>query len=1030
MSATVTLEGTDYTRDRNGALILNIANWPKFFLLATNNGTIPTHHSLAEWLAQFTIVSTVSGMRISQGGGDAERDIGGASVPETAGWRKRPRDGGAGVDGTWTGNKVIKPDGKFSTLFTSTYDASVKRFDMVRISVGGGRQETFRVFSDKDYKSFRAGLEKVTDRWKKNLAAGSHFNENAWSEPGVDAEPRTLDRTTARSRRAAAAKAVAAKMPKRMDMSEEDIAAFKLIDTQNVLFMNMVSIAERSGITKGKTKLKNASSYTGRPEGLMSRTASPTDVGAFIHATTDQLGSLAPLIRFFYSTRTGAGKERDEEVFFSDHIHGKKVVELAKARSNNDASVLSDRSTDGTNAGIKSFEWVYENRHFGENILTAKVALYFSSVADLANSKYHQFLFLTGDRPRRAVAGFGEVPAADEDLIDIIKAEEQVARRKFNMKKLNEAAWSKKTPAPKSSKSYRELKAVVGWSVPQRKTGRMTKDFIDSVRKTQKTIKLNLIKFDVNFMQEGQVMLNMQFAGSIGNFLADEGKTDVLGMSVVEENLRTTPIDVPVAIGDLYLGDGRRLLPRGYIARTTRFKIGKNLSRKFNTDFNRGILGRIGTYTVPLTIAGVEYEIETLRLEHDIWLAKLGTADTAKKKKEIPAIIARIRKRLKSAQLVRESMDNLLQKVKYSSFLTRIMANKKIYYSTIRKTAIGSEFDQTGKKQSSAAPKTAAKVRSASDSAKKNKGGFELHGTAFVDPVAAFSASDMQVENAGEITAYFIRLGDILDAALLAARDRKDIGMIIGSFDPREFGILTPQTSLSLADIPISIETFGEWFRENIVSPGIAKISFRRFTTLLINELVTPLINNMYGPGTNVKMSFDVSILQTSANFVGGGVYNEDDIGTKMAMASSGPNVKTNQYFIITCDQISTRLRGRQSEDEKRGIYHLVLGADRGLVKSFSFSEKRVPYLRAMNLANANLEGALVIPQDAELTMVGNNLFQNGQMVYINADLGFGSVVAQKLGLGGYYRVYKSENFIESGKYETKISCMWERGPK
>jgi len=62
--------------------------------------------------------------------------------------------------------------------------------------------------------------------------------------------------------------------------------------------------------------------------------------------------------------------------------------------------------------------------------------------------------------------------------------------------------------------------------------------------------------------------------------------------------------------------------------------------------------------------------------------------------------------------------------------------------------------------------------------------------------------------------------------------------------------------------------------------------------------------------------------------------------------------------------------------------------------------------------------------------MVGNNLFQNGQMVYINADLGFGSVVAQKLGLGGYYRVYKSENFIESGKYETKISCMWERGPK
>jgi hypothetical protein len=126
-------------------------------------------------------------------------------------------------------------------------------------------------------------------------------------------------------------------------------------------------------------------------------------------------------------------------------------------------------------------------------------------------------------------------------------------------------------------------------------------------------------------------------------------------------------------------------------------------------------------------------------------------------------------------------------------------------------------------------------------------------------------------------------------------------------------------------------------------------------------------------------------------------------------------------------------LKGEQVEDEKKGIYHLVLGSDRGLVKSFNFSEKQVPHLRAMNIANAkwNSDGlnALVLPQDADLTMVGNNLFQNGQLVYINADLGFGTEVARSLGVGGYYRVYRSANRIASGRFETEISCMWEFPP-
>jgi hypothetical protein len=58
--------------------------------------------------------------------------------------------------------------------------------------------------------------------------------------------------------------------------------------------------------------------------------------------------------------------------------------------------------------------------------------------------------------------------------------------------------------------------------------------------------------------------------------------------------------------------------------------------------------------------------------------------------------------------------------------------------------------------------------------------------------------------------------------------------------------------------------------------------------------------------------------------------------------------------------------------------------------------------------------------------MVGNNLFQNGQLVYIDASMGLGDAVARKLKIGGYYRVVKSTNRLRAGKWDTSITCMYE----
>ena len=86
-----------------------------------------------------------------------------------------------------------------------------------------------------------------------------------------------------------------------------------------------------------------------------------------------------------------------------------------------------------------------------------------------------------------------------------------------------------------------------------------------------------------------------------------------------------------------------------------------------------------------------------------------------------------------------------------------------------------------------------------------------------------------------------------------------------------------------------------------------------------------------------------------------------------------------------------------------------------------------------------NAFDALRIPQNATVTMFGNNLFRPGMMIYISPDsFGSGSTNVNKkansmttrsvgdlLGIGGYYRVIKVRNKIESGKFETEMECSW-----
>ena len=139
-----------------------------------------------------------------------------------------------------------------------------------------------------------------------------------------------------------------------------------------------------------------------------------------------------------------------------------------------------------------------------------------------------------------------------------------------------------------------------------------------------------------------------------------------------------------------------------------------------------------------------------------------------------------------------------------------------------------------------------------------------------------------------------------------------------------------------------------------------------------------------------------------------------------------------NNYFIIHTSQMSSERLGIKDRDEKEGIYHLMFGADQGLVKGMNFVEKTMPQLRAMNIEGGTGDtraGVLILPQDVNVSMIGNALFRNGQIIFINADMAVGQKIARKLKLGGYYRVVHCSNEIGRGGFSTTLQCLYERNP-
>jgi len=279
----------------------------------------------------------------------------------------------------------------------------------------------------------------------------------------------------------------------------------------------------------------------------------------------------------------------------------------------------------------------------------------------------------------------------------------------------------------------------------------------------------------------------------------------------------------------------------------------------------------------------------------------------------------------------------------------------------------------------------------------------------------------------------------------LKERKFDKINIILGCveyFDPVEMKSM----HINLADIPISLNRWNEWFINKMQRPGVTSYSLRQFIKETLNSLVLDVLGGSSCYGADSKFSkqiFDIGI----SNFTlpayknGDGEYEnpakfltdpshyikagEDGTNFRIDLKKIQASLNKRSLFEINEDNTevyhfiaiyargyeSSTLLGLETDEEakqaveegflkdskqfqgaelpgdlSRGIFHFYMGHNQGLVKSIKFNRTDQKYLAESRILGQGHFGynQLRGRYEATVVMQGNTFFLPGQYIYIN----------------------------------------------
>jgi hypothetical protein len=299
----------------------------------------------------------------------------------------------------------------------------------------------------------------------------------------------------------------------------------------------------------------------------------------------------------------------------------------------------------------------------------------------------------------------------------------------------------------------------------------------------------------------------------------------------------------------------------------------------------------------------------------------------------------------------------------------------------------------------------------------------------------------------------------------------KKLRIVLG---PVEFvGVKSASESafVNLGDVPISAKYFIEWMTSKFLKKNEMVYSLSQFLNDVLNNLVNQFLNGTKCPvaGTSQKVRLNQATITGQAippTEAVQSLIKADvplDVFTNHALTTgymrfdagkwaspqpilnpsgfSGASARTTipadeeinyMVYFVGRTMPTEQMKGNKAEDEAKGVYHYLLGRDRGLVKSIKLQKTATPGLAEVRFEQEGYDGLeqLRVVYDVEIESYANVNTFPGTYIYIEP-AGFSpsaklqNIDLTKFGIGGYYMIIKSSHTFLAGQLKSTITAKW-----
>lgn len=489
---------------------------------------------------------------------------------------------------------------------------------------------------------------------------------------------------------------------------------------------------------------------------------------------------------------------------------------------------------------------------------------------------------------------------------------------------------------------------------------------------------------------------------------------------------------------------------------------------------------------------------QLVQLQNELSCYIAGVADKRKAEKKKGKNVSKKEKE-KREENRKQKIESLKNKIKaerednYRAFLTKVEANNSIHFTDVPMSDVRnwnssysdgeetpdsySEFLNKRKIYNSGKGGSSKSIFEDKKSYEKAREKAKEEGKEFTPAVTAQYITkggglggDYKFVEGGKVRIHYIYLGSILEAALSVHNENKEVlselRNIVGNIELKRGDKYESSPQIySLADIPVSLKQFTNWYYDQCISKdrtgwnlsgflksltgfiiktvksdcmlgsrtvvGRPRVELRPLSLPLYSNGGDRLTNTMGGANGFNKADKKINGLSPYQDAWRSG-YNKtaDKRGKNKVYVSSrklGSYLVLSVYNANRTGRLSEPTKNRRRRDEAWGIYHFKIGMDRGLLKNISFKKMDDPMLEAARyIEEGNTLGGMVRRYNATVDMYGNNLFQPGSEIFLDTSRGkdVGSI-SHKLGLGGYYMVRSVNSSISSGEFTTSLDCIF-----